>query len=65
VGFKIENLIYLVTVDTFSTCGLNFRMRKYAQCGPRLNVFGLLWPLGIFLALLWKAYIFMKLTPTM
>jgi len=24
------------TVDTFATCGFNFRMRKYAQCGPRL-----------------------------
>jgi len=25
------------TVDTFATCGLNVRMRKYAQCGPRLK----------------------------
>jgi len=24
------------TVDTFATCDFNFRMRKYAQCGPRL-----------------------------
>jgi len=27
------------TVDTFATCGFNVRMRKYAQCGPRLTVF--------------------------
>jgi len=25
------------TVDAFATCGFNFRMRKYAQCGPRLK----------------------------
>jgi len=25
------------TVDTFATCGFNVRMRKYAQCGPRLT----------------------------
>jgi len=25
------------TVDAFATCGFNFRMRKYAQCGPRLT----------------------------
>ena len=25
------------TVDAFATCGFNFRMRKYAQCGPRLR----------------------------
>jgi len=30
VEFKNEHLIYLATVDTFSTCGLNVRMRKYA-----------------------------------
>jgi len=24
------------TVDTFATCDFNFRMRNYAQCGPRL-----------------------------
>jgi len=24
-------------VDTFATCGFNVRMRKYAQCGPRLS----------------------------
>jgi len=24
-------------VNTFSICGLNFRMQKYAQCGPRLT----------------------------
>jgi len=35
VKFKNEHLIYLATVDTFSTSGLNYRMRKYAQCGPR------------------------------
>jgi len=27
------------TVDTFATCGFNVRMRKYAQCGPRLSVY--------------------------
>jgi len=26
------------TVDTFAPCDFNFRMRKYAQCGPRLGV---------------------------
>jgi len=26
------------TVDTFATCDFNLRMRKYAQCGPRLSV---------------------------
>jgi len=26
------------TVDAFATCGCNVRMRKYASCGPRLNV---------------------------
>jgi len=26
------------TVDTFDTCGFSVRMRKYAQCGPRLNL---------------------------
>jgi len=31
------NIFLTRTVDTFSTCGLNFRMRKYAQCGPRLT----------------------------
>jgi len=25
------------TVDTFATCDFNFRMRKTAQCGPRLS----------------------------
>jgi len=25
-------------VDTFATCALNVRMRKYAQCGPRLSL---------------------------
>jgi len=25
------------TVDAFATAGFNFRMRKYAQCGPRLR----------------------------
>jgi len=35
VKFKNEHLIYLATVDTFSTSGLNCRVRKYAQCGPR------------------------------
>jgi len=24
------------TVDDFASCGFNVRMRKYAQCGPRL-----------------------------
>jgi len=24
-------------VDAFATCDFNFRTRKYAQCGPRLN----------------------------
>jgi len=37
VEFKNEHLIYPTTVETFSTCGLNCRMRKYAQCGPRLT----------------------------
>jgi len=27
------------TVNTFATCGFNFRMRKYTQCGPRLSRF--------------------------
>jgi len=26
------------TVDAFDTCGFNVRMRKYAQCGPRLSL---------------------------
>jgi len=26
------------TVDTFATCGFNVRLRKYAQCGPRLSI---------------------------
>jgi len=26
------------TVDTFATCGFSVRMRKYAQCGPRLTL---------------------------
>jgi len=26
------------TVDAFATCGFNVRMRKTAQCGPRLTV---------------------------
>jgi len=25
------------TVDTFATCDFNFRMQKYALCGPRLT----------------------------
>jgi len=28
----------IFSTDTFATCGFNFRMRKYAQCGPRLNI---------------------------
>jgi len=28
------------TVDTFATCDFNFRMQKYAQCGPRLSQVG-------------------------
>jgi len=27
---------HCATVDTFATCDFNFRIRKYAQCGPRL-----------------------------
>jgi len=29
------------TVDAFASCGFNIRMRKYAQCGPRLSLHGL------------------------
>jgi len=25
-------------VDTFATCDFNFRMRKYAQYGPKLSL---------------------------
>jgi len=38
VRFKNENFITDATVDTFATCGFNFPMPKYAQCGPRLRV---------------------------
>jgi len=32
-----EKVFSTHTVDTFATCGFNVRMRKYAQCGPRLT----------------------------
>jgi len=35
---KCEDFLNTHTVDTFATCGLNVRMRKYAQCGPRLSL---------------------------
>jgi len=31
-----ENIFLRRTVDTFSTCSANFRLRKYAPCGPTL-----------------------------
>jgi len=31
------NVFSTRTVDTFATLDFNFRMRKYAQCGPRLT----------------------------
>jgi len=37
VLFKNECFIYHA-VHTFATCDFNFRMRKYAPCGPRLSV---------------------------
>jgi len=33
----IANVFSTRTVDTFATRDFNFRMRKYAQCGPRLT----------------------------
>jgi len=41
VRFKNESFIYHASLTLqwtpFATCGFNFRMRKYAQRGPRLT----------------------------
>jgi len=58
VRFKNELKLYLsritdATVDTSATCDFNFRIRKYAQCGPRLIAFILTYYLAVcYLALI-------------
>jgi len=37
------NVFSTHTVDTFATCDFNFRMRKYASCGPRLTLAICIW----------------------
>jgi len=34
---RVEKTFSTRKMDTFATCDFNFRLRKYAQCGPRLN----------------------------